>query len=194
MEDVPTPLLESDPDIVRINTKAPPVPFGNYQLKESPDQKMFLNDWFLRVDREGHLEPVLVVEGEQYTVERFHKTFELVPPPLPQMTPSNLQKAVIHLRDHLRDVPGTRGVSLRKDLRLLQSFLDVWQGQIGKGKPVLPPQELPRNAMVVYLDGDQWCAVREGFINLQESPAGFGATVEGAMLALVSSEIDSNKE
>lgn len=28
----------------------------------------------------------------------------------------------------------------------------------------------------IFRDGDKWCAVREDFTNLQESPAGFGAT------------------
>ncbi len=32
----------------------------------------------------------------------------------------------------------------------------------------------------VYLDGNAWCAVRFDFINLQESPAGFGSTPEAA--------------
>lgn len=33
----------------------------------------------------------------------------------------------------------------------------------------------------VYLDGDAWCAVGKGFVNLQESPAGFGATPKAAV-------------
>ncbi len=32
----------------------------------------------------------------------------------------------------------------------------------------------------VFMDGDQYCAVMPDFINLQESPAGFGSTVEEA--------------
>ncbi len=28
----------------------------------------------------------------------------------------------------------------------------------------------------LYMDGDQWCATRGDFVNLQESPAGFGPT------------------
>ena len=31
-----------------------------------------------------------------------------------------------------------------------------------------------------FKDGDQWCAVYEDFIDLQESPAGFGYTQEEA--------------
>ncbi len=36
----------------------------------------------------------------------------------------------------------------------------------------------------VFMDGDQWCAVYPDFINIQESPAGFGYTQEEARLAL----------
>ena len=32
----------------------------------------------------------------------------------------------------------------------------------------------------VYKDGDVWCAVKPDFVNLQESPAGFGTTPEEA--------------
>lgn len=33
----------------------------------------------------------------------------------------------------------------------------------------------------VKLDGDQWCATDAGFVNLQESPAGFGKTPREAV-------------
>lgn len=36
----------------------------------------------------------------------------------------------------------------------------------------------------VFRDGDQWCAVGHSFINLQESPAGFGDTRVAALLSL----------
>ena len=39
--------------------------------------------------------------------------------------------------------------------------------------------------MRVFMDGDQHCAVFDDFINLQESPAGFGDTPEEAREALV---------
>lgn len=32
----------------------------------------------------------------------------------------------------------------------------------------------------VFMDGNSWCAVKSDFINLQESPAGFGDTPEEA--------------
>jgi hypothetical protein len=43
----------------------------------------------------------------------------------------------------------------------------------------------PSHAFVVYKDGDQWCCVFGDFINLQESPAGFGRTMFDAMDALM---------
>ena len=36
----------------------------------------------------------------------------------------------------------------------------------------------------VFKDGSAWCAVYSDFINLQESPAGFGDTPEEARAAL----------
>ena len=36
----------------------------------------------------------------------------------------------------------------------------------------------------VFLDGNQWCAVWPDFINIQESPCGFGETPEAARKAL----------
>ena len=38
-----------------------------------------------------------------------------------------------------------------------------------------------------FMDGNAWCAVRPDFINLQESPAGFGSTREAAISALAAS-------
>lgn len=46
-----------------------------------------------------------------------------------------------------------------------------------------PPEEYE-----VFLDGDQWCAVRPDFINLQESPSGFGDTKDKAIAALIADE------
>lgn len=42
--------------------------------------------------------------------------------------------------------------------------------------------------VVIYeMDGDQWCAHYEDFLNLQESPAGFGHTQEEAKRELLAS-------
>lgn len=35
-----------------------------------------------------------------------------------------------------------------------------------------------------FLDGDQWCAVHTDFVNVQESPAGFGDTPDKARSSL----------
>ena len=37
----------------------------------------------------------------------------------------------------------------------------------------------------LFMDGNMWCATRKDFVNLQESPAGFGETCAKAMSALV---------
>lgn len=42
--------------------------------------------------------------------------------------------------------------------------------------------------MNVKLDGDQWCAYRDGFVNLQESDSGWGKTPRDAVTDLISSE------
>lgn len=44
------------------------------------------------------------------------------------------------------------------------------------------------NEPEVFLDGAQWCAVRPGFTNLQECPAGFGATPDEAIQDLIRNE------
>ena len=41
-----------------------------------------------------------------------------------------------------------------------------------------------RIGVALSLDGNAWCATRKDFINLQESPAGFGATKLEAMAGL----------
>lgn len=42
------------------------------------------------------------------------------------------------------------------------------------------------------MDGDQWCATRADFMNLQESPAGFGDTAFDAIVGLCKS-LDCNR-
>lgn len=39
----------------------------------------------------------------------------------------------------------------------------------------------------IFKDGDSWCATREDFVNLQDSPAGFGPTALEAMAQLAQS-------
>lgn len=43
------------------------------------------------------------------------------------------------------------------------------------------PPALPAAAVCFFKDGDRWCCVNGDFINLQESPAGFGETFEEAL-------------
>jgi hypothetical protein len=42
----------------------------------------------------------------------------------------------------------------------------------------------------IFLDGDMWCAVGPGFVNLQESPAGFGSTPILALRRLLFPTLD----
>lgn len=51
----------------------------------------------------------------------------------------------------------------------------------GKGDRFFTAEVAPKT----YRDGDQWCAVMADFINLQESPAGFGDTREDARQDLI---------
>lgn len=43
---------------------------------------------------------------------------------------------------------------------------------------------VPENAACFYKDGNMWVCVRGDFKNLQESPAGFGVTMDEALDAL----------
>jgi len=56
--------------------------------------------------------------------------------------------------------------------RLLSKYPDEW------------PHAIPAEAICLYKDGNAWCAVFGNFINLQESPAGFGDTTEEAIANL----------
>ncbi len=40
---------------------------------------------------------------------------------------------------------------------------------------------VPDSALCFFKDGDKWCCVNGDFVNLQESPAGFGETFDGAL-------------
>jgi len=46
-----------------------------------------------------------------------------------------------------------------------------------------------KNDIEIVLDGDAWCAYRKPFRNLQEDEAGFGATPQIALTALLESEL-----
>ena len=40
---------------------------------------------------------------------------------------------------------------------------------------------IPHNALCFFMDGNKWCCVFGDFVNLQESPAGFGDTFYEAL-------------
>lgn len=42
-------------------------------------------------------------------------------------------------------------------------------------------RNIPDSAVCFFKDGNSWCCVHGDFINLQESPAGFGDTFEEAL-------------
>jgi hypothetical protein len=48
-----------------------------------------------------------------------------------------------------------------------------------------PTPEWWETQINVFLDGDAWCATEDKFVNLQESPAGFGSTPRAAYEALL---------
>lgn len=48
-----------------------------------------------------------------------------------------------------------------------------------KGKP--DESAIPHDAVCIFKDGNQWCAVFGDFVNLQESVAGFGPTFNDAI-------------
>lgn len=43
---------------------------------------------------------------------------------------------------------------------------------------------IPFDAACFFKDGDAWCCVRGDFIDLQQSPAGFGETMDAALNSL----------
>jgi hypothetical protein len=51
-----------------------------------------------------------------------------------------------------------------------------------------PKMAPPETHFVLYKDGDAWCAVRSGFVDLMESEAGFGSTADEAIGALLAAE------
>lgn len=45
---------------------------------------------------------------------------------------------------------------------------------------VTPSFDVPIDSYIFFMDGNMWCCVRPGFVNLQESIAGFGLTFKEA--------------
>lgn len=72
-----------------------------------------------------------------------------------------------------------------------RKYRDAWTGETyrfdGLYNGYIPGLACPAHGgpnIRTFMDGDAWCAVRPDFINLQESPAGFGATREEAIKKL----------
>jgi hypothetical protein len=72
-----------------------------------------------------------------------------------------------------------------------REFRDGWTGELrredGRYNGYVPGLACPAHggpSVRTFVDGNAWCAVRPDFTNLQESPAGFGATRDDAITAL----------
>lgn len=50
---------------------------------------------------------------------------------------------------------------------------------------------IPVHAICYFLDGNKWCCVFGDFVNLQESPAGFGDTQDAALAELTAQIVTS---
>jgi hypothetical protein len=61
---------------------------------------------------------------------------------------------------------------------------------IGKWLDETRLSSLPPSAVCFFKDGDKWCCVYGDFVNLQESPAGFGDTFEDAMNDLSPTKVE----
>ena len=61
---------------------------------------------------------------------------------------------------------------------ILQTMKNDFDCFIDKADSFIKSQtpSIPASAVCCFMDGDQWCCVFGDFINLQESPAGFGNT------------------
>lgn len=45
-------------------------------------------------------------------------------------------------------------------------------------------RSIPDHAVCFFRDGNKWCCVNGDFVNIQESPAGFGDTFDAALADL----------
>ena len=59
---------------------------------------------------------------------------------------------------------------------------------------VMSMNNLSKNDIKIVLDGNAWCAYRIPFRNLQEEDAGFGATPQISLTALLESELPDGWE
>ena len=59
---------------------------------------------------------------------------------------------------------------------------------------IMSMNSISENDIQIVLDGNAWCAYRLPFRNLQEDDAGFGATPQIALIALLKSELPDGWE
>lgn len=84
-------------------------------------------------------------------------------------------------RDLLDGIANGRS-NLVMECSILRDAIEAAEGE--------PECGVPAKALCLFKDGNQWCATYADFINLQESPAGFGETWEEAARGLQSAEED----
>lgn len=88
----------------------------------------------------------------------------------------NIQQMVDRMKDHLEYLRRDHGSGIR--YTHIMAAMEVGIAEMEK----LDPE------VIVFLDGNSWCAVREDFIDLMESEAGFGNTPGEAVIELEESE------
>ena len=72
--------------------------------------------------------------------------------------------------------------------------IDELQAKAKKYDRLMSMNSLSKNDIKIVLDGNAWCAYRLPFRNLQEDDAGFGATPQIALTALLKSELPNGWE
>src|ERR1035438_10069454 len=78
-------------------------------------------------------------------------------------------------KNRIAELKGEGEITLQRDRRVLAV------GGMELINEIEHAPSVPHNAVCFFQDGDKMCAVFGDFVNLQESPAGFGADFEEAM-------------
>lgn len=94
------------------------------------------------------------------------------------------------LRENIREVIGNYLADWDKESSF-QSQLDDLTGMVVEAVQE-QPKSIPPAAVCFFKDGDAWCCVFGDFIDLQESPAGFGDSFDTALADLQDSH-EKNK-
>lgn len=96
-----------------------------------------------------------------------------------------IKKLIKQLEERKSTNAGWRAYAeLKEENAILSNQLELERSTCNK---------LPPNALCFFPDGDAICCVYGNFINLQESPAGFGKTKKVAELDLYRAEINLEK-